>query len=291
MNMRNKLTALLMMITVTLTAQPRFPALSPAGSIQRNVGLTTISVIYERPAARGRIIFGNLVSYGRLWRSGAGNCTKIKISRDVVIQNKLVSAGTYALLTIPDETEWTIILNTDTALYGLQGYTEKNDLVRFKTKPEKTGRFYESFTIDIDVIQNDAEVHLAWENSRVAFKITTETDKQVTAMVTKDLLSGKIKDPELLAMGAEYYYFDGRDFATGIRLINKAIDYKPTSWYYSLKVDLLTKSQKYNEAIATLKLNMKYVKANPEKWSEEQLANVVEAQILQLKELEMKVNR
>jgi hypothetical protein len=141
------------------------------------------------------------------------------------------------------------------------------------------------------VIQNDAELNLSWENTRVAFKINTETDKQVMAMVTDDLLSGKIQDPQLLAMAAEYFYFEGRDLETGIALINKAIDYKETSWYYALKMDLLTKSKMYNAAIETLKHNMKYVKTNPEKWTEGQLANVLEEQALQLKELQGKVNR
>ena len=97
------------------------PVLSPEGSIRQKVGITTISVVYERPAARGRTIFGDLVPYGKLWRTGAGNCTKIKVGDDVVINDKIVPTGTYSLFAIPDQNEWTIILNTDTTLYGTQG--------------------------------------------------------------------------------------------------------------------------------------------------------------------------
>jgi len=110
-------------------------------------------------------------------------------------------------------------------------------------------------------------------------------------IVNEDLLSGKIKDPQLLAMGAEYYYFLDRDLETGIALVSKAIDYKITSWYYSLKVDLLTKSKRYTEAIEILKLNMAYLKTNPEKWTEEQLGNVFEGQEIQMKELQNKVKK
>ncbi len=152
-----------------------------------------------------------------------------------------------------------------------------------------TSRNYESFTIDIDVSQNDAELNLSWEKTRVAFKIKTETDQLVMKMVTEDLLSGKIKDPQLLAMGAEYYYFLDRDLETGIALINKALDYKKTSWYYALKVDLLTKLKRYAEAVETLKLNVAYVKANSEKWTNEQLNNVLEGQEKQMKELQKKI--
>jgi len=289
--MRNYLTALFTLLTVGLVGQPRFPALSPEGNIYQKVGLTTISVIYERPAARGRAIFGELVPYAKLWRTGAGNCTKIKVSDDVIVNNKTIHKGAYALLTIPDQNEWTIILNSDTTLYGTQGYNETKDIVRFKTKTEMSDRYHESFTMDIDVIQDDAELNLSWGKTRVAFKIKTETNKKVMKMVNEDLLSGKIKDPQLLAMGAEYYYFLDRDLETGITLVNKAIDYKTTSWYYSLKVDLLTKSKKYTEAIETLKLNMAYVKTNPEKWTEEQLRSVLEGQETQMKELQDKIKK
>lgn len=287
--MRSYLTALFTVLTMGLFGQPRFPDLSPEGSIHQNVGLTSISVMYERPAARDRTIFGELVPYGKLWRTGAGSCTKIKFSDDVVVNNKVIPSGTYSLLTIPDQNEWTIILNSDTSLYGTGGYNESKDIVRFKTKSEMTSRHYESFTVQIDVLQDDAELNLSWEKTRVSFKIKTETDKKVMKMVNKDLLSGKTKDPQLLAMGAEYYYFLDRDLETGIALINKAMDYKITSWYYKLKVDLLTKSKKYTEAIETLKLHMAYVKKNPEKWSEDQLRNELEEQETQIKKLQFKI--
>lgn len=290
-NMRNYLIALFTLISMSLIGQPRFPALSPEGSIRQKIGLTTISIQYERPAARGRIIFGELVPYGKLWRTGAGACTKIKIDADVLVENMLLRAGTYSLFAIPDPQAWTIILNSDTTLYGTGGYDERKDMIRFTTKAGVVDRHYESFTIDIDVIQNDAELSLSWENTRISLKIKTETDKMVMKMVNEDLLSGKIKDPQLLAMGAEYYYFLGRDLETGIALINKAIDYKPTSWYYSLKVDLLTRSEKYPQAIETLMLSMAYVKTNPEKWTKEQLSTVLEGQEIQMKELRSKIKK
>ena len=229
--------------------------------------------------------------YNQLWRTGAGNCTKIQIDDDVLIENKLIPAGTYSLFTIPNQQEWIVILNSDTSLYGTGGYDERKDLIRFKTKVVATSRYYESFTIDMDVVSDNAVLNISWENIRASFEIKTETDKKVSNMVNDQLLSGKIKDPQILAMGAEYYYFSGRDLDTGLALVNRAIDIKTNSWYYSLKVDILTKSKKYTEAIETLKLNMAYVKTNPQNWTKEQLDNVLEGQELQMTELQSQLKK
>lgn len=202
---KNFLILALLLTSVDLIAQTHFPDLSPHGNIRQKIGVTTISVIYERPAARGRKIFGELVPHGKLWRTGAGNCTKIKFDEHVLIKNKLIEAGTYSLFTIPGEQEWTVILNGDTTLYGTGGYDERKDVVRFTAKSEPTSRYYESFTIDIDVIPNNAELNISWENTRAYFEIETETDKRIAKMVNDQLLSGKIKDPQTLAMRAEYY--------------------------------------------------------------------------------------
>jgi hypothetical protein len=288
--MRSYLTALFALLTVGAIGQTRFPSLSPEASIRQKVGFTTISVIYERPAARGRVIFGELVPYEKVWRTGAGNCTKIKFDQNVLIGNKSIPAGTYSLFTIPGQHEWTIVLNRDTTLYGTGGYDERKDIVRFRAKSKVTDRYYESLTFDIDVIPNNAELNISWEKTRVAFVIETETDKQIAKIVDEQLL-GKSKDSQLLAMGAEYYYYLGRDLQTGLALINEAIAIKIISWYYTLKIDILSKSKRYAEAIETLKLNMAYVKPNPEKWTDEQLSSVLEEQAAQMRELQNKVRK
>lgn len=289
--MRKLLVIALTLTCVDLIAQVNFPSLSPQGSIRQKVGVITISVTYERPAARGREIFGELVPYNKLWRTGAGNCTTIQFDDDVLIDHKLIRAGTYSLFTIPSEQEWTIILNSDTTLYGTGGYDDGKDLVRFKIKSETTSRYYESFTIDIDVIPDNAMLTISWENTRASFKIETETDKKIARMVNDQLLSGKIQDPQILAMGAEYYYFSGRDLDTGLALVNRAIDIKSSSWYYSLKVDILTKSKRYTEAIEALKLAMTYVKKNPENWTKEQLDTVLKEHEIQMKDLQRKIKK
>jgi len=119
----------------TLFAQApkiEFPAPSPACTIKQHVGLTDIEIVYSRPSAKGRQIFGSVVPFGTVWRTGANNATKITFSTAVKLNVTEVAAGSYALYTIPGESEWTIILNKGVGKSGTQ-YDEKEDVVRFKT--------------------------------------------------------------------------------------------------------------------------------------------------------------
>jgi tetratricopeptide (TPR) repeat protein len=249
--MRNCLLILFSLATIDSYSQGDFPDLSPKGSVKQKIGFTTVSVDYERPAARGRKIFGELVPYDKLWRTGAGNSTKIRFSEPVMIDDKKVTAGTYSVFTIPDPNEWTVILNNDTTLYGTQSYDQSKDVLRFKTKPEKTSRHYESFTIDIDVIPNNAMVYLAWEHTEILLKVETGTDNRTNDFINNNLLTNKSNDSDQYATAVEYYYFLNKNLDKALILVDKAIALKPKSWYYGLKIDILEKLGKYNEAIET----------------------------------------
>jgi tetratricopeptide (TPR) repeat protein len=244
--------------TTVSFSQAIFPGLSPKGRIEQTIGLTNISVDYERPAARGRKVFGELVMYNKLWRTGAGNCTKIRFSKPVTIDNKNISKGTYSIFTIPDTNEWTVILNKDTTLYGTTSYEATKDIARFKVKPHPTDRYYESLTIDIDVVPNNAMVYISWENTQVSFLIKTESDKVVNDFVQQHLLTDKSSNADEYAAAAEYYYFLNKDLDRALLLIDKAIAMKNESWYYRQKVDILELQKKYKEGIdfATLAISI-----------------------------------
>jgi tetratricopeptide (TPR) repeat protein len=247
--MRTSFLLLLSSIFSNSFSQEQFPDLSAKGSIKQKVGFTTIKIDYERPAARGRRIFGELIPYGQLWRTGAGNCTKISFNKPVEIGGAKLEAGSYSLLTIPGEREWIIILNKDTTLYGTDSYNEKLDVVRFASRLEKTSRYYESFTFDLDVIPNNANIYLSWANSQVHFTVETGADQLTTTFIQQNLLSGKSRDPDLYATAAEYYVYKNRELDKAFGLINKAITLKEKAWYYRLKTDILEKQEKYPEAI------------------------------------------
>ncbi|MFK7813614.1 MAG: DUF2911 domain-containing protein [Maribacter sp.] len=287
--MKDCMILLLTLSTFGMVAQTEFPSLSPMGSIEQKVGITAISIVYERPIARGRTIFGELVPFGTLWRTGAGNGTKIKFDDEVIINDKKVPAGQYSLFTIPDKQEWTIILNSDATIYGLEGYDETKDVIRFKTKANISDRYYESFTIDIDLVATNAELNISWENTRATFKINTQTDKLLMQMVKEEYLSGKVKDSDLLASGADYYYFLNTELETALKLINRAIDLKKVLWYYDLKIDLLAREKQYEEAVKTLKAAIDYIKTNPENWTDERHLRVSEAHEIKMKDLWSKI--
>lgn len=235
-------------------AQHAFPGLSPKGRIEQRVGTTDISIDYERPAARGRKVFGSLVSYGEIWRTGAGNCTKIHFSKQVEIANKKINAGSYSLFTIPGKTEWTVILNSDTSLYGTSSYDKQKDLIRFTVKSTTTDRYFESVTIDLDIVPNNAVVYISWERTQISFPIETESDKMATDFINKQLLTNLSNNPEDYANAAEYHYYFGKDMELALVLINKAIQQKNEAWYYRQKVDILEKLNKYKEAIECAEL-------------------------------------
>ena len=275
--------------TTFLFSQFRFPELSPKGSITQRVGFTTISVAYERPAARGRKIFGGIVPYKKLWRTGAGYCTKIKFSDSVRINGKSIRAGTYSLFTIPDVNEWTIILNSDSSLYATDGYDALKNVVKFTTPILKSTRYYESLTIDIDVVPNNAMIYIGWEKTLVSFKVETSTERKVKDFIEQMLLTGKSKNADDYATAAEYFLFLNKELDKSLILVNKAIAQDPKSgWSYGLRVDILEKQEKYPEAIlaaqAMLEFNQTYGKEIG--WDAEQQRNAAndgEAKIAVLK--------
>ncbi|WP_054558990.1 DUF2911 domain-containing protein [Croceitalea dokdonensis] len=234
-----------------------FPPLSPKGSISQVVGNTTISMVYELPAARGRTVFGELVPWGEVWRTGAGNCTKISFDKPVKVGGKNISSGIYALFTIPDKEQWTIIFNRDTTLYGAGFYDSKKDVVRFTVMPNTTERFYETLDFDIEIIPNNAAVYISWANTQVSFPITTTTDELVEAFIKEELLTGRNQEYENYVFAADYYYFQNKNLDQAIWLADKAIETgKDGGWARHVKIDVYERLQEYEQAIAELELEI-----------------------------------
>jgi hypothetical protein len=132
---------------------------------------------------------------------------------------------------------------------------------------------------------------MSWEKTRVSFEIKTQTEAKIQKIVSEQLLSGSVPDAPTLAMGAEYYYMLGRNLDTGLTLVDLALRIKPTSWYYALKTDILTKKEEYAEAIEAVKLNLNYLKSNPENWTKDQYDRVLSDLKIQMKMLEEKIKK
>lgn len=161
---------LLFLSGFVLAQQPaKKPTPSPEAAFTQQFGESEIQVAYARPSAKGRKIFGGLVPFDSLWRTGAAECTALTLKEDVLIGGKKMSAGKYSLFTIPSANEWTVILNSDVSMHGTFGYDAKKDVHRFTVKPIKTDRFYETFTIEINDFtpQGSASLNILWENTMV----------------------------------------------------------------------------------------------------------------------------
>ena len=163
--------ALLMVSFLAYAQQPaaKKPAASPEAAFTQQFGDSEIQVQYARPSVKGRKIFGGLVPFDSLWRTGAGDCTTLNFKEEVIVGDKKMAAGKYSLFTIPTATDWTIVLNSNTAMHGTNGYSKEKDVQRFTVKSMKIDRFYETFTIEINDFtpQGNASLNLMWENTMV----------------------------------------------------------------------------------------------------------------------------
>jgi hypothetical protein len=130
-----------------------------------------IKITYSQPSKRDREIFGKLVPYGQVWRTGANEATEITITRDMIVNNQAFKAGTYSIFTIPGQTEWTIIINNDLGLWGSYNYNEKADLMRFTVPVAENSSFYEAFTISFDHRNEMADLLMMWEKVKITIPL------------------------------------------------------------------------------------------------------------------------
>lgn len=230
-----------------------YPSLSPKGTITQIVGNTTIEIEYERPSARKREVFGNLVPWNKVWRTGAGHCTKISFDNNVILGGQNIDAGKYSLFTIPNEKEWIVIINKDTTLYGSYNYNLKKDVARFVSIPKTTNRFYETLNFDIDIIPNNAQIFISWANTQISFDVKTSTDDDLNDFISKELLTKKNKDSNIYAGATEYLFFKGENFANALKLADIAIELDANNgWARSLKVKIYETLKMYDNALNEL---------------------------------------
>jgi hypothetical protein len=155
------------MVMSALSAFSQDKPLSPKAEANATVGNSKVKISYCQPSARGRKIMGGLVPFGEVWRTGANEATTVTFDQAVKIEGQELAAGKYALFTIPNENEWTIIFNKDHKQWGHYNYNQKEDVLRVNVKPTKTKDFVETFTITPEKDQ----IVLQWENTAVAFKV------------------------------------------------------------------------------------------------------------------------
>jgi hypoxanthine phosphoribosyltransferase len=247
--------------------QIQMPQASPAAKISQKVGLTDVTVEYSRPSMRGRKIFGELVPYGDVWRTGANAATILTFSTEVKIEGNNVSPGSYALYSIPGKTEWTMILSSNTKLWGAVGYSDADDVLRFKVKPGKTGQKYETMEINfVDITDTGSTLALKWENTRVKFRIETEVDDIVMEQIKELVIDQQPQNPGLYYQAANYYFTNNKDMDQAYEWITKSVNDDPKYWTMHLKAKIELSLGKKKEAIesATKSIEMAKEAKNPD---------------------------
>jgi hypothetical protein len=245
--------------TLTTQAQVEMPQASSSQKVVQDFGLGKVTVTYSRPNTKGRKIFGTLEPYGKVWRTGANNATVVSFSDEVSIEGNKVPAGDYALFTIPDAKEWTIILNKTTKQWGAYDYKQADDFLRFKVKPVKTAVLTETFTIDFaDVKATTAEMHLRWENTNVILHLKTDIDARVMASID-EAMNG---DKKPYFASALYYYENNKDLNKALEWINEAEKSAPKAVYFKYwKARIQLKMGNKAGAIATAQEGARLAKA------------------------------
>lgn len=222
------------------TLKLEFPAASPSCTLKQRAGITDFEIEYSRPSVKGRQIFGSLVPYGKVWRTGANGATKIKFNTPIKMNGKEIPAGTYALMTIPGENEWTVIINKGTEQWGAYKYDEAADVARFTTKPSVLDKQLDTFTIEFNDLRDDsANLNLAWDKVCVPVKIEFDYVAKLEKEISTVMASDEPKKPYFQA--AKFYFDHDKDLKLADKWVDEAIKERGAFFTVYLKAQILEK--------------------------------------------------
>ncbi len=258
-------------------SQLETPQPSPKAKIEQKVGIMDVAVSYSRPGMKGRKIFGGLVPYGQVWRTGANDPTTISFSDAVKLEGHDVPAGKYSLYTIPGENEWTIVINKKTT--GQPERIESEDQATFKVKPSRLPITVETFTINVsDITASTANLELAWENTAVKFRMEFDVDTKVMASIKEATANPYGEVANMYFQSASYYFSAGKDLKTALEWVNKSLELSDNAfWVWRLKSQIQAGLKDYSGAITSAEAsksraqkagNAQYVKFNDDSIAE-----------------------
>ncbi|MCF8255662.1 MAG: DUF2911 domain-containing protein [Bacteroidia bacterium] len=237
-----------------------FPQPSPTTSISQNFATSKIELNYSRPSAKGRKVFGEVVPFGKFWRTGANGATLITFGEDVKINGTEVKAGKYGLVSFPGETEWTLVLTKDLNVNSADAYKQENDVLRMTVKAEKLQDYIETFTIDVNNMRNDAaDIILKWENTAVRFKVMSFYDERLTKQIGEVMN----KDTRPYYGAANYYYENDKDLSQALNWVNQAVAANAKAyWVWLLKAKIENKMKSYEAAMVSSNKSLELAKAD-----------------------------
>ncbi len=248
----------------SMAQQLKTPAPSTPQYVKQDFGLSNIELSYSRPGVKGRQIFGDLVPYGKVWRTGANQATTLTFGDDVIIGGTKIPAGKYGLLTIPDNKQWTIIITKQLDVTSPGAYKQDQDVVRVTAEVHELPFPLETFTILFaNVTNSSCDLQLIWDKTVVSFPIKTEVDAKIMAQI--DNTFNKDNHPYFAA--AAYYMENGKDLNKALEWFNKATDQDPTAYFiFYQKARCQAKLGKKQDAVATAQKSMQLAKdaGNPD---------------------------
>lgn len=216
----------------------KFPAPSPSAVVQQTIGLTEVTVRYDRPAMRGRQVFGGLVPYHQVWRTGANESTKITFEGPVEFGGVAVPAGTYSLLTVPGPEAWEVILSAQVDMFGSYAYTPDQDVARVTVKPMTFASPLESLLIAFDAVVDDsAQLVIAWETTQVAVDIFADTQAVLVPQI-EAVLAGDGDDKPYFA-AAMYYYARGIQLDQAAAWMERVVADQPDAFWATYRQGLV----------------------------------------------------
>ncbi|HEX7906200.1 MAG TPA: DUF2911 domain-containing protein [Chitinophagaceae bacterium] len=234
---------------LSVEAQLKTPAPSPTQTIKQDFGLSAVELSYSRPGMKGRKIFGDLVPFGNVWRTGANSATTLTFGDEVIIGGVKIPAGKYGLLSIPDKKSWALIISKQTDVTSPAAYKQDMDIVRVNADVRKVKSAAETFTMQFaNVKPTSCELLIMWDKSVVSLPIVTDIDAKVMASI--DAAMKTDKPPYFNA--AMYYMDNGKDLNTALTWFDKAAEAQPDAfWIHHQRANCLAKLGKKAEAIAT----------------------------------------
>ncbi len=209
-------------------AQIKMPAPSPAQTVKQEFGLSNVELSYSRPVKKGRKIFGDLVPYNAVWRTGANGATTLTFGDNVIIGGKEIPAGKYGLLSIPGAASWTLIITKQTDVTSPAAYKQDQDVVRVTAKVKPSGTSVENFTIQFDNIQPEScDLVISWDKSTVTLPIKTNVDARIMASIEESMKS----DKPAYFQSAFYYLESGKDLKQAETWFAKAVEAQPNAFW------------------------------------------------------------